>query len=377
MSEISAGVSHLSDELIQTIYLVGADLRGWKDFLERLKSAIGASWAGVAFVDTKHFHVQVSAVAGWTDVTTRAYLDGYASQDPYVHAARAKGMWRTGVVALGNDLLPVEEFQATKFYKEFGRYHSYAGGGIAAVIVAENEVFGILSACPTGEKAFGQAEVALFRQLLPHLQTALYIRRELLTQSAIGRGALATLDRLSFPVFLCDAHSRVVHRNRAASATVSGEALCVERGFLSCANAHQTARLRRMIETIGRPDHQDEELSRQMWLPTASGRIRIVIASVTTADSFLPSSYLVAVCAIDPQYVPVDALDALRAAFALTKAEARVGVVLLRGESVEAIARALSVSQHTVRSHLKQLFAKTNTSRQAALIRVLLTALAA
>ena len=58
--------------------------------------------------------------------------------------------------------------------------------------------------------------------------------------------------------------------------------------------------------------------------------------------------------------------------FDLTPAEAKIARLIAGGVSVEGIAESLSLSTETVRSHLKRVMAKTGTSRQVELVRLLL-----
>ena len=63
----------------------------------------------------------------------------------------------------------------------------------------------------------------------------------------------------------------------------------------------------------------------------------------------------------------------LRRAFDLTAAEAEVACLLLQDNTVVEIAHRLGVTSHTVRFHLKQLFAKVGVRRQSERVRALLT----
>jgi DNA-binding CsgD family transcriptional regulator len=54
--------------------------------------------------------------------------------------------------------------------------------------------------------------------------------------------------------------------------------------------------------------------------------------------------------------------------FGLSPAQARVGVMIITGHSLLEIARKLHVSDNTVRSHLKQIFQKTETHGQMELV---------
>lgn len=63
----------------------------------------------------------------------------------------------------------------------------------------------------------------------------------------------------------------------------------------------------------------------------------------------------------------------LRAAFGLSKAEARLALYLAAGASLPSMAQAFDVKLTTIRSQLQQVFSKTGTSRQAELVAFLLS----
>lgn len=60
-----------------------------------------------------------------------------------------------------------------------------------------------------------------------------------------------------------------------------------------------------------------------------------------------------------------------QAALDLTPAQARVAAEIYRGGTLKEAARALGISESTVKTHLDAVFAKTGTDRQAAAVRVL------
>lgn len=59
--------------------------------------------------------------------------------------------------------------------------------------------------------------------------------------------------------------------------------------------------------------------------------------------------------------------------FSLTRQETRIAAALVDGLTVKEIANAFGVSSETVRQHLKAIFAKTNTHRQAELVSLLVS----
>ena len=68
-------------------------------------------------------------------------------------------------------------------------------------------------------------------------------------------------------------------------------------------------------------------------------------------------------------------IDLLQCHFGLTSAEARLALHLVAGETLRAAAVKLSITYETARTHLKNIFGKTGTCRQAELVIVIVTAL--
>jgi DNA-binding CsgD family transcriptional regulator len=68
-------------------------------------------------------------------------------------------------------------------------------------------------------------------------------------------------------------------------------------------------------------------------------------------------------------------IELLRSHFGLTPAEARLALHLVAGETLRSAEVKLSISYETARTHLKNIFNKTGTSRQAELVVAIVTAL--
>jgi DNA-binding CsgD family transcriptional regulator len=68
-------------------------------------------------------------------------------------------------------------------------------------------------------------------------------------------------------------------------------------------------------------------------------------------------------------------IDLLRSHFGLTPAEARLALHLVAGETLRSAEAKLDISYETARTHLKSIFSKTGTCRQAELVVVIVSAL--
>jgi DNA-binding CsgD family transcriptional regulator len=82
------------------------------------------------------------------------------------------------------------------------------------------------------------------------------------------------------------------------------------------------------------------------------------------------SSVLIALPA--PDVAQLESNRPLSELYGLTPTEAKLAHHTLRGETLEYAARALGMAETTARTHMRHIFAKTNTSRQGELISALL-----
>ena len=70
-----------------------------------------------------------------------------------------------------------------------------------------------------------------------------------------------------------------------------------------------------------------------------------------------------------------ESIDLLRSHFGLSPAEARLALRLVAGETLRSAAVKLGIGYETARTHLKNIFDKTGTCRQAELVGFIFTAL--
>ena len=85
------------------------------------------------------------------------------------------------------------------------------------------------------------------------------------------------------------------------------------------------------------------------------------------------SDAVVALFVSDPDAGRISEAESLAKLYALTHSEAELVRLLALGHSLEEAAAKRGVSVNTARSHLKHAFAKTGTSRQGELVRLVIT----
>ena len=173
---------------------------------------------------------------------------------------------------------------------------------------------------------------------------------------------------------LLDSRGHIVEANDSALAFFSAPGgLRDERRLLRAAGRDDDRLLRaalaRALPGAGVPAGGSLTVGRFPFFPRLVVHLVPVPAPVPPGDSDVALVVLV----VDPaRGAPLDpALVA--SAFGLTPAEAAVAVLLASGHTVAEIAVLLGRRDSTLRSHLKQIFAKLGVRRQADVVRLLLS----
>lgn len=192
-------------------------------------------------------------------------------------------------------------------------------------------------------------------------------------QDSIGIGLVQAVDRLNFGLVLLDMHGRVCFANRAAlrlSAAYAGG----RRNWLSHAfgepefthavsAAHESLRKGRCHHAVALISH---ELPQDHW--------RLIVLSALDALPDRPDRPMMMGLIVGSEDTRQLGLRLVSDVAGLTSAECAVADLLSRGQRLKDIADALSISTTTVNFHLRNIFQKTSTSRQAELLLLLRSA---
>jgi DNA-binding CsgD family transcriptional regulator len=355
------------DSLIRLLYLAAADPSRWQAALESLQARLDAASVAITFIDTRQPHAFVQAIVGMTPAAVRLYHERYAAEDPFIIFAKEHDLFRTGLLGLVQDYLPDEAFAGTEFWEAFAKPNGYIGG-LWMTLFAEGPMLAILAANRKPGRYFGAPEVQLLTRLRPHLETAMKIAHGVTVATERGRAALATLNGIRTPTFVCDPFGRCVFQNAAAAECP----LVVVREGRLAVQFGSGERLQRAIAAMANAFAPSEDM--QIALTDAAGERVPAIVSTVPQDGLLPlGPPLAAVMILARGSSIAGIVPTLPAVYGFTPAEAAVAGRLLAGDTVTAAARHLEIAPATARVHLRSMFRKTGVHRQAALIRTVLT----
>ena len=211
--------------------------------------------------------------------------------------------------------------------------------------------------------------------MLPHLQRCAAVASRLAEASTRASAAEAGLEALRHPVLMLDAGGRAIHWNAAADRLLARrDGLLLERGGLSPSERKAANPLRHALGRASgagprKPRSASLSLSRSSGPP-----LRLTLLPVLPQAGWSASRRpSVLVLVDDPAEALAAPIGALTELFGLTTAEAEVARALASGNAPQQIAARSGRSLHTVRTLLARVMRKTRTTRQADLIRLLIT----
>jgi len=372
-------------DLVALVYQAATTPDVWPIFLRRLSGFFGSGSTALYLYDFANCTVHVNAQGG-------ASLAAFSNFDPQFIASAAgyysdKNVWvqneaalQTGVAVTGGMLFPNTELPKTEWYADWLRPqgYMYAIGGIVDRQGSLAVKFTSLRSRRAGE--FEDAHLRLWTALVPHVRQACAIHRKLVDVFATRDGSLSLCDRLPFGIIFLDQFGRSIHANRAASviARSRGGLSLGAGGAVSCASASESAALNRLIaDAVATAMGRGRSAGGTMRI-TRAGPVKPLSVQVSPlrSDGVEPfANWVRAPVAVlmvsDPEVTNSASLDALRALYKLTPAEARLTVAMVSGQALGEYADARGIARSTATTHLKRVLGKMGARRQSDIVRAL------
>jgi len=186
-----------------------------------------------------------------------------------------------------------------------------------------------------------------------------------------GQFAALALDYIETGVFVVDGDSRIQFVSAAARRLVDAGRLSVRNGLLTSPIGSETTALRRAIKQSVEGAVSGASPMTFQRLGDADDVLCLGIVAIRDPGSPTTRAPFVMLFATRPCEASLPDTRQLRSHFGLTDAQAKLAIEIAKGEGLKACARRLGIAVSTGRSHLKQIFEKTETRRQAELVRVI------
>jgi DNA-binding CsgD family transcriptional regulator len=358
-------------QILGALYEAPFDPTRWEEFLRLAAGAAGGEAAALLLHDFSDSQSLVARQWGIDPEATRRYEEYYGAVDVWRQRVSASPL-RLGT---SEQFLAFSELDRTEFYNDlltpYGIPHAIFGViEKSASRVATLSVYRGLAA-----GAFGENSLSLVRFLEPHIKRAYRLHSELSASRNRGDGLQSALDSLTASVILLANKGQVVTMNRAAERLLlENDGLSGGRTGLRCRRAAETARLERLVADASATSAGNGLNAAGVLSVSRRDRppLQVLVSPVRGFDADEARPVRAIVFVSDPARRVRPAPETLRILFGLTPAECRLAMLLADGHSPSAIGEKLGVSRNTLKSQLASIYRKTDTSRQAQLVRLLL-----
>jgi DNA-binding CsgD family transcriptional regulator len=371
------GEAEQISELIGGIYDGVLDPALWPNALEQTCDYV----QGVASVLISHdattrignFHFS------WGDdpAYTESYNRTFSAINPLIVPAQM--VTSVGDVVAVADLIPYDEYVASRFYKEWAAPQGYLDTLLATLEKSAHALASLNVARHQRQGWVDEQARARMRLLAPHFRRAVAISR-IVDLNRIEAATLARVcDELSDGVILVAADARIVYANKRGYLMMEdGTVLRASGGRLAAVDPQADAAFRDLFAVAGDGD-VDSDLAvgaKGIAIPLARHDDHRFIAHVlplTRGARRRAGVSYGAVAAVFVRETAIDlpsAIETFAELYKLTPGELRVAVAIVGLGGVPDVAAVLGISETTVRTHLQRVFEKTGTNRQADLVKL-------
>jgi DNA-binding CsgD family transcriptional regulator len=360
-------------QLIGDVYDASLDPASWPQVLEHTCHYVQGVTSVLVSQDSAHRNAEFHHSWGDDPDYTRSYQETYVKINPILLPMVLSA--KIGDVVANSDVLPIEEFVETRFYKEWAQPQGYldaisatldkSATSYASVAVARHERDGVVDE-PMRRR---------MRLLAPHFRRAVAIGKVIETHKVEAATLADTLDGLAAGMFLVDGGSRIVHAN------VRGHAILAEANILKGNGGRLSATDlqadKTLSEVFNSADDGDIALgARGIAVPLTARDGERWVAHVLPLTSGARRQAVISYSAVAAVFVRKATLDlpspleTIADLYKLTPAELRVLMAIVEVGGVPEVAPVLGISETTVKTHLGRLFEKTRTKRQADLVKL-------
>jgi DNA-binding CsgD family transcriptional regulator/PAS domain-containing protein len=370
--------SRITDEVVGLSALVGRiydaalDPELWPGALQAIGNFVGGPAAALYAKDTVRKTGNVFYSFGVEPRYIQSYFDKYVAFDPFT---TTRFFFAVEQVISTKDIMTHDEFRSTTFFKEWAWPQGWvdfvsASLDKSATTYAECGVFRHRRDGVTDDEACRKLSL-----IIPHVRRGVLIGN-VIEQHKVEAAAFAeVLDGIAAAIVLADAAGRIVHANAAALSLLNEEAVIRGAGGKLAATDAQASHL--LNEIFKNADAGDTALGvKGVAVPLTSRDGERYVAHVLPLTSGARRKAGVAYSAVAAVFVRKAALDlphpieTIAGTFKLTPAEMRVLMMIVQLGGVPEVAPVLGISEATAKTHLHRIYAKTGTSRQADLVKL-------
>ena len=303
------------------------------------------------------------------------YFARYAEHAELDPAPRAFAALAVGTASITDRMFSESFLRRNVFLNEF-LVPRGVNGALACPLLSESGRFALIAVQQgVNRRSYDDDDIARVERLAPHMMRALQLRRLFLQSEQRSKVLESIVDRNKTGMVGLRGDGPALFVNRAARAVAAArDGLGLDRqGRLVAADRAAATRLVAL-----QADVAGGGAGGLVRIPRPSGRLPyvVLVSPLPSGDDLFPNSRGGVLFAIhDPARRPMATEIRIAQLLHIPRGAARVVQAILAGQDLKDYADRAGISMNTVRFHLKNAFAGTDTHSQAELVRVALSAL--
>ena len=220
-------------------------------------------------------------------------------------------------------------------------------------------------------------QIDMIQRLLPHVRQFVRVRQTLAAADAVATSLPQLLDHVGVGVIQMNRRGMIVVANDLARAILrKGDGLSDRGGFLEARLPADAAGLKRLLaDALPTFDGQSKGGSMTVRRSPKLPRLVVHVSPVSAGQMDFGAQRVAALVHIVEPWKPTRINpDQVAAALDLTPAQSRVATLLAEGKSVRDIVAATGRTENSIRWHIKRIHRRQGISRQADMVRLVLSA---
>jgi len=373
IGSLLGGESSSFDQLLLVLYRSIHASNPWSEFLHALCDHFQACAATLVVRQPARGDRGYMFDANVRQSLMEVYRTANFADDPFLDLEE-------GVACNIFDRVSRESFLRSRFYNELLKLDNDTDI-LALNVTFGNTYLGSLKLSrrePAG--VFGLPEKSLMMRLYPHLKVALAIYERSRRQHLENNAYIKAIDQLAFGVVILNERGHVIRVNETASRLIKETRLLrVVGNHLQAGEREHETQLANAIKALlesgtasaasaGSLKICAEEPKRSLYM------LLKPIAETPPDPSGRPAGLAIFLSADKLQNNV--SMEAFAKLYHISRAEMALVTELLDGASIVEASTNLGISENTARAQLRSVFTKTETHRQADLVRLVLTSLA-
>jgi len=369
---------HATSRLVEGIYDTAIDERGWMPLLKLMAQTFDTGITHLFMRNMVTNEVLEDSYYGEGDAVIQQDFQRLLPSDP---------IWPISIQSMGEIINDVDHyddtfFESTAVYNEVMTQVDCRYRATTVLPISSELIAGLAITRPKSIGSFGKSQIERLEFLLPHITRTLRLQQRIRSLESDVQSIVAALDRLPTAAVVVSETLHITCVNRKADNLFSTcQSLRIRDKQLVPENSAEACALRRAVsDAILLADgHLDGPIAPpQVVTIRRSGKLPLDLLAVPLRPRYelrqrIGQRARALIMIYDPELRPNIDEVLIERLFGLTSTEAFVAARFAEGMSIAEVAKARRCSSATVRTHVKHIFQKTHTNRQAELVGLLLS----